>query len=214
MIKAISITLAVYESDDIISLLCAFIGLIPFALLCVWFYLAVIRQESFALAGFIGLFINDGLSVLLKALFKAPRPLEAVTEPLEPLHLCPRSDFGFPSSHAQFIAFWCILVCYNTLFLYKPLNNSSKFILLSNILSQNLTKYFICFCCFLVTFMVGISRIYISCHDLRQVIGGWLFGWLIGICYVLIINKILVPIFQKLRAITAEIDTKFAVKFS
>ena len=108
---------------------------------------------------------------LLKIVFQQPRPLDL----LPSVQLSYAEGFGFPSGHAQSSA----LVWFSIAFWIR--------------------KRIFWIIAFLITFLVGFSRIYLGVHFPHDVAGGWLAGGLIFYLY----HFILIP--------RAEVAQKFTV---
>ena len=68
--------------------------LLPFAVLVAQATLIFFTGNGFAISMLIGQLANEALNAVLKRVFAAPRP-----------NVTDRTDFGMPSSHAQFIVF-------------------------------------------------------------------------------------------------------------
>ena len=117
---------------------------------------------------------------ILKATFEKQRPL---------LSLVSETSFSFPSGHAVIsIAFYGLLI-------YFALQ----------ILKSKLLRFLVIFLGFILIFLIGFSRIYLTAHFYSDVLAGFILGfiWLMfGIlCFKslsLKINKLIIPAFSAL----------------
>lgn len=101
-------------------------------------------------------YLSYPLSLILKGIFQMQRP-----ESAQVLITFPVDGYGFPSSHVVFYtAFWGVVIYLS----YKL----TKLDPLIRHISRWLGIYFISF--------IGLSRIFIGAHFLKDVIGGYIFG--------------------------------------
>jgi undecaprenyl-diphosphatase len=118
-------------------------------------------QRSFRSMGFviIASLLGAGLSMTLKNVFGRQRPDET-------LHLVEVSSASFPSGHAMLSA-----VVYLTLG-----------VVLAGTRSRRREKLYIMLAAFLLTGIVGLSRVYLGVHYATDVLG----GWSIGLCWAML----------------------------
>ena len=121
------------------------------------------------LAALIGISISGGmmLTVMMKRGFDRPRP-----------DLVPHSVFvtsaGFPSGHAMMSA-----IVYLTIG-----------VLLARTQPQRAFRFYLIFLSFCLTFLIGLSRIYLGVHWPTDVFAGWAFGVAWALIFGLIAVKI------------------------
>lgn len=98
------------------------------------------------------------LTPVIKMVFERQRP-----EPTEALLLAHERSFGFPSGHAVAI----VLACAAVLFVVHPT---------STIIRQRVVVFAL-----LLTFLVGVSRVYLGVHWPTDVLGGYVIAaaWLV-----------------------------------
>jgi len=112
------------------------------------------------------------ISKILKEIIKQPRPQETC----EPLGNC--DEPGMPSSHAQFMAFCCIIA----LMLYrrrcklagKDTGSFTSHLVLSVFYKMEMVLLFI------VSGLICVARVYLGYHSTAQVVAGTLLGALVG----------------------------------
>jgi undecaprenyl-diphosphatase len=120
----------------------------------VTFYLFLIRQPRAALFSFFAVVSGQVLSSLLKLGIDRPRP-QVVP------HLVDVHTLSFPSGHAMLSA-----VTYLTLGA-----------LAARFLDRRATRVYVLALAVLVTFMVGVSRVYLGVHWPSDVLAGWCAGF-------------------------------------
>ncbi|KAG6009634.1 hypothetical protein E4U21_001698 [Claviceps maximensis] len=108
-LASLSVTHVYYDPDDPISLLCAYLALLPQALCIVYATLILSTREVEILFMFAGQLGCEALNFLLKRLIKEERPRR--------IH---GKGYGMPSSHAQFVAFWSVSLALLLLLRHKP----------------------------------------------------------------------------------------------
>ncbi|KFA67545.1 hypothetical protein S40285_04245 [Stachybotrys chlorohalonatus IBT 40285] len=108
-LASLSITHVYYDPHDILSLLCAYLALLPQALCVVYATLIFSTREAEVALTFAGQLACEALNFILKRIFKEERP--------------PRihgKGYGMPSSHAQFVAYWSLALALFLLVRHRP----------------------------------------------------------------------------------------------
>ncbi|OAA45120.1 dolichyl pyrophosphate phosphatase [Beauveria brongniartii RCEF 3172] len=108
-LASLSITHVYYDPDDRLSLLCAYLALLPQALGIVYLTLIFASREAEVALLFAGQLACEALNFLLKRLIKEERPRR--------IH---GKGYGMPSSHAQFVFFWSIALSLFLLVRHRP----------------------------------------------------------------------------------------------
>ncbi|KAM3465275.1 hypothetical protein MY5147_000082 [Beauveria neobassiana] len=108
-LASLSITHVYYDPDDRISLLCAYLALLPQALGIVYLTLIFASREAEVALLFAGQLACEALNFLLKRLIKEERPRR--------IH---GKGYGMPSSHAQFVFFWSVALSLFLLVRHRP----------------------------------------------------------------------------------------------
>ncbi|KAJ3395097.1 Dolichyldiphosphatase 1 [Lobulomyces angularis] len=157
-LKAISFTLVQYDPiGGLPAKILAYSSLTPIFLMVSYATLIVFRRDLATIVMLIGQLSNELINFTLKSLIKQDRPF--------PQKL--GKGYGMPSSHAQFMGFFC---CYGGLWLYYRIkfdNNIYKYIALIKVL--------------LLSFTVAYSRIYLNYHTKLQVFLGFNLGVIFGL---------------------------------
>ncbi|KAK1776499.1 phosphatidic acid phosphatase type 2/haloperoxidase [Copromyces sp. CBS 386.78] len=101
-LASLSLTHVYYNPDDPISLLCAWLALVPQALCVVYATLIWSTREAEVILMFAGQLACEAANFALKRLIKEERPAR--------IHATGGKGYGMPSSHAQFAFFWAVAV--------------------------------------------------------------------------------------------------------
>lgn len=157
--KAFEITHVVYDETSYFSLISAIITLFPIYILCMLTTLVIFKREFQSLFVLFGLLINELLNKILKQLFKHSRP--EATQLLN-------SQYGMPSSHAQFMFFFAVSVTFMI-----HIRNKERL--------KNFTFFLACW--------VAFTRVHLAYHTVWQVIVGALFGCMFGCIWTHVIGK-------------------------
>ncbi|KAJ6782975.1 hypothetical protein PWT90_08354 [Aphanocladium album] len=113
-LASLSITHVYYDPNDRISLLCAYLALLPQALGVVYLTLIFSSREIEIALLFAGQLACEALNFVLKRLIKEERPRQ--------IH---GKGYGMPSSHAQFVFFWSVALSLFLLVRHRPASSSS-----------------------------------------------------------------------------------------
>ncbi|KAK0615946.1 hypothetical protein B0T17DRAFT_361150 [Bombardia bombarda] len=111
-LASLSLTHVYYNPDDPISLLCAWLALLPQALCVVYVALIWSTREAEIALMFAGQLACEAVNFALKRLIKEERPAR--------IHLTGGNGYGMPSSHAQFAAFWAVALTLVLLIRHQP----------------------------------------------------------------------------------------------
>ncbi|CAF3443460.1 hypothetical protein SNK03_008501 [Fusarium graminearum] len=108
-LASLSVTHVYYDPEDHLSLVCAYLALLPQALCVVYATLVLFTREVEVGLMFLGQLACEALNFALKRLIKEERPRR--------IH---GKGYGMPSSHAQFVAFWSVSLALFLLVRHKP----------------------------------------------------------------------------------------------
>ncbi|KAK0752383.1 hypothetical protein B0T18DRAFT_486723 [Schizothecium vesticola] len=101
-LASLSLTHVRYNPSDPLSLLSAYLSLLPQALLISYTTLALSTREAEVLLLLAGQLACEALNFILKRLIRQDRPRH--------IHADTTKGYGMPSSHAQFASFWAVSV--------------------------------------------------------------------------------------------------------
>ncbi|UNI19029.1 Dolichyldiphosphatase [Purpureocillium takamizusanense] len=108
-LASLSLTHVYYDPDDRLSLVCAYLALVPQALCIVYATLVLATREAEIALALVGQLACEALNFALKRLIKEERPRR--------IH---GKGYGMPSSHAQFVAFWSVSLALFLLLRHRP----------------------------------------------------------------------------------------------
>ncbi|TQV99257.1 PAP2 superfamily protein [Cordyceps javanica] len=108
-LASLSITHVYYDPHDRVSLVCAYLALLPQALGVVYLTLIFASREVEIALLFAGQLACEALNFALKRLIKEERPRR--------IH---GKGYGMPSSHAQFVFFWSVALTLFLLVRHRP----------------------------------------------------------------------------------------------
>lgn len=129
--------------------------------------LLIFQKEKYGIYAFLNLTTITILNFILKNIFDRPRP--------EQFRLVEETGFSFPSGHSMVsMAFYGFLIY----IIWKKVKNSK-------------IKWITCIGLFIVTVVIGISRIYLGVHYASDVLGGFCFSIAYLACYTQIISNLL-----------------------
>ncbi|TIC26657.1 hypothetical protein E3Q12_00016 [Wallemia mellicola] len=143
----LDLTYVLYTGDSHLSFLLALVTLLPFAILSGYVTLVYFNRDAVILNAFAGQLVNEALNWLLKRIFKQPR-----------------TGYGMPSSHAQFVAYTAIFITFHQIQRNGYPGMESKL-------------------AFLVAIMIAYSRHHLSYHTTTQIIVGFVIGMVFGAVY-------------------------------
>ncbi|XP_026461833.1 dolichyldiphosphatase 1-like [Ctenocephalides felis] len=171
--KPISLTLVEYPKEDLFGQILAWLSLAPLAIGAGFVSLILFRRDLHTITFFIGTLCNEFLNMTLKMWIQQPRPV---------VRKGFYSEYGMPSSHAQFMCFFSTYYCY----LFHVSSNSAL---------ERCYRVAIVGFCWLVTFFVCIGRVYLLYHTISQVLWGALGGILFGLYWFSFTHIVLGPLF-------------------
>lgn len=171
-LASLSVTHVYYDPDDPISLLCAYLALLPQALCIVYATLILSTREVEVLFMFAGQMGCEALNFLLKRLIKEERPRR--------IH---GKGYGMPSSHAQFVAFWSVYLALFLLVRHKPSADRHTYGHGHGRPWSLLERTAISVAAGGVAAVTAWSRIYLGYHTPRQVIVGSAVGVLLALLF-------------------------------
>jgi len=112
-------------------------------------------RKNYALRVITCVIFAMGLNFILKNIFQRPRP--------DILRLVAETDYSFPSGHAM-----------NNIALYASI------VLISWEKLKNKTAKILITCASIILIcLIGFSRVYLGVHYASDIIGGWVFGWIV-----------------------------------
>ncbi|XP_019852040.1 PREDICTED: dolichyldiphosphatase 1-like [Amphimedon queenslandica] len=179
---AISLTHVEYTEGDRVGYLLAWSSLFPIFILISFLTLVAIRRDLFTVFFFTGLLLNESLNMFLKYTIKEPRPNSDISSAVL------RVEYGMPSSHAQFMAFFATFVTL-LLFVRATLSEDIKDLLYKVIVSVGAWGGAI---------LCAISRVYLGYHTISQTIYGNLVGVLSALIWFSIVHFLVTPYFPKI----------------
>ncbi|KAG5937136.1 hypothetical protein E4U53_000074 [Claviceps sorghi] len=174
-LASLSLTHVYYDPDDPISLLCAYLALLPQALCIVYATLILSTREVEIVFMFAGQMGCEALNFLLKRLIKEERPRR--------IH---GKGYGMPSSHAQFVAFWSVSLALFLLLRHRPPPSVRP---QQQQLAQGprpwslVERTAVSLAAGAVAAATAWSRIYLNYHTPRQVLVGSAMGVLIALAW-------------------------------
>ncbi|KAK3378441.1 phosphatidic acid phosphatase type 2/haloperoxidase [Podospora didyma] len=111
-LASLSLTHVYYNPNDPISLLCAWLALVPQALCVVYVTLIWSTREAEVALMFAGQLACEAVNFALKRLIKEERPRH--------IHTTGGKGYGMPSSHSQFAFFWAVALGLFLLARHRP----------------------------------------------------------------------------------------------
>ena len=186
-LKPLKLTLATYESGSIWQYLLAHFTIFPIFILVSIATLFLFKRDLSYLSFGAGLVGNEMISYVLKRLVRQPRPffpgsffsfLKIISQiiPKDTCFTMGETDYGMPSSHSQFVAFFLIIVCMRL--------RKAKF-------GHGVWKSFLMCLTFLGCLLTWIGRVQLGYHSLNQVMVGILLGLALGFFWYLFSESVL-----------------------
>ncbi|KOS19232.1 putative dolichyldiphosphatase [Escovopsis weberi] len=172
-LASLSVTHVYYDPDDYLSLLCAYLALLPQALCVVYATLIFSTREAEIMLAFAGQLACEVLNFGLKRLIKEERP-----------HRVHGKGYGMPSSHAQFIAFWSLSLTLFLLLRHKPAKKEDGWYLTTGVWSYA-ERVVLSVAGLAIAGMTAWSRIYLNYHTAKQVAAGAAAGLVFAVVWFL-----------------------------
>jgi dolichyldiphosphatase len=165
MPKYLQFTAVAYEEGDALGHALAWASMAPHVLLVAQLTALVLAETAarrrLALRVLAGQVANEGLNLVLKRVLREPRPAAAT-----------RTDYGMPSSHAQFVAYFLVVFCSVAVSWGTTGRPRDRVVALCG-----------CVLALLGALSVLVSRVYLGYHSVRQVAAGWAVGVFFGALY-------------------------------
>ncbi|KAF8396626.1 hypothetical protein HHK36_018250 [Tetracentron sinense] len=190
-LKAVTLTLVRYQKGEQFGHFLACISLIPiFISLGGFVSHFIFRRELQAMFFAIGLLLSQFLNELAKKSVQQDRP-----ESCALLEMC---DYGWPSSHAQYMFFFAV---YFTLLTYIGIG-----------LASERQKVIVGSIPWPLAFLTMYSRVYLGYHTVAQVFAGAILGIVLGALWFWVVNNLLICYFPAIEE--SEFGRLFYVKDS
>ncbi|KAL6910937.1 PAP2 domain-containing protein [Trichoderma evansii] len=171
-LASLSVTHVYYDPDDYISLLCAYLALLPQALCVVYATLIFSTREAEICLAFAGQLACEALNFVLKRIIKEERPRR--------IH---GKGYGMPSSHAQFVAFWSLSLALFLLVRHKPLSRGKAKIWEGGRPWTLIERLAVSLAAVIVAAATAWSRIYLNYHTTKQVAAGVTAGFVFALVW-------------------------------
>ncbi|KAH7362213.1 PAP2 superfamily protein [Plectosphaerella cucumerina] len=164
-LASLSLTHVYYDPDDLISLGCAWLALLPQALCVVYATLIWSSREAEVALMFLGQLGCEAANFALKRLIKEERPRR--------IH---GKGYGMPSSHAQFVAFWSVFLVLFLFVRHRPPRDPRRDERYRSRALSRAERVVGSVVAVGVAAAVAWSRIYLGYHTERQVVAGCVAG--------------------------------------
>ncbi|XP_065917021.1 dolichyldiphosphatase 1-like isoform X2 [Dysidea avara] len=178
--KNIGLTCVHFPEGDLVGKLLAYSSLTPITIVVSFLTLIFFKRDIHTIFYFLGILLNESSNFVLKHVIKESRPPGAAGN--HSLY----GEYGMPSSHAQFMAFFAT---YLTLFLWIRIHS------LSSGHMDVIWKAIATFTAQVMAVIVCVSRVYLIYHTTSQVMWGALIGIVTGCCWFIIVQYFLTPVF-------------------
>ncbi|KAK9869536.1 hypothetical protein WA026_003292 [Henosepilachna vigintioctopunctata] len=177
----LSLTLVEYPKGDIFGKFLAFISLAPFGIGAGFVSLILFRRDLHTITFFFGTLFNEVFNYFLKHSICEERPMSR-----NDLY----TEYGMPSSHAQFVWFFTTYVIYFVFIRLHHMNNNN--------IIETMSKILILSSSLIMSLLVCISRIYLQYHSYSQVIVGSIVGVLFATFWFALTYFAFTPFFPQI----------------
>lgn len=174
----LSLTLIEYPQGDWLGKFLALISLTPFAIIAGFIALILFRRDLHTITFFAGTAANELLNLILKHILCEARPMARNS-----LY----TEYGMPSSHAQFMWFFTTYCVYFVIIRLHHMNNNTTL--------ESIWKSCLVGVCIVIAIIVNISRVYLQYHTWNQVLGGTIAGLIFATIWFTFTHLILTPLF-------------------
>lgn len=184
----ISLSTVHYDEGDVIGAILAYSSIIPLGIMVseivAWILAESPKTSWISSSVLLGQLLNELTNITLKNIIREERPTFN-SDCLE----SSRSDYGMPSSHSQFMAFFTVVLYY-----LLPLSNRleekrRKFPFIFNILFLRISLI-------ILSLIIAYSRLYLGYHTKKQVVCGYFFGILNGLSWIYIHRKVTISFYS------------------
>ncbi|CCC66767.1 hypothetical protein NCAS_0A02090 [Naumovozyma castellii] len=166
-------TYILYDSDDPLSFICAYLSLFPILILTFYLSWFITTREMEACIMAAGQLCNELINNVVKNKIRQPRPPHPeLVSSFQRDTL--RSGYGMPSAHSQFMGFLTMYMLLRVTYNWAGLSSVKKHVGASAVFGLG-----VCVC---------FSRIYLKYHSLEQVLVGWCFGVFNGAGYYAVVG--------------------------
>eukprot|EP00472_Partenskyella_glossopodia_P008954 CAMPEP_0197528502 /NCGR_PEP_ID=MMETSP1318-20131121/25313_1 /TAXON_ID=552666 /ORGANISM="Partenskyella glossopodia, Strain RCC365" /LENGTH=213 /DNA_ID=CAMNT_0043083633 /DNA_START=74 /DNA_END=715 /DNA_ORIENTATION=- len=174
VLKAFSLTHVVYDDEKAFDKLLALITLLPIFLCVSYLTLIAFRRQLHTVMMLVGQLACEVLNNVLKNTIKEPRPAG-----------CENDSYGMPSSHSQFMAYFCV---YALLWSVRRVSfEDNLWKLLLNVANVGLSG------------LVMYSRVALNYHTWQQVTVGAAVGSGFAVLWMLFMESFVEPIMPNIE---------------
>ncbi|KAL2760523.1 hypothetical protein ACRALDRAFT_1078794 [Sodiomyces alcalophilus JCM 7366] len=160
-LASLSLTHVYYDPEDPLSLLCAWLALLPQALCVVYVTLIWSTREIEVALMFLGQLGCEAANFALKRLIKEERPRR--------IH---GKGYGMPSSHAQFVFFWALFLVLFLFVRHRPPHDPARDARYRSRALSRAERAVGSVVALVAAAAVAWSRVYLGYHTTRQVFAG------------------------------------------
>lgn len=217
-LKPVGITFVEYEEGDAVGMFLAYISLTPIFIGVAFCSLIMFRRQLRTIAFFLGIILNEGFNYLLKHQIRELRPERGVYSAIA---------YGMPSSHSQFMGFFCtflmLFLCLDwEIVLESPVRTRSEspvgtrgspvrtraaaekdsyaWAALHRVLTPSIIRWGTITLVWLIGALVACSRMYLGYHTFAQVFWGIMTGTCTGTMWYGCTESMKVSIFPGIQS--------------